>query len=339
MAMEAATTKQDSESVEGVSSFAKSLFLGEIHEDLVFPYPPSVQEKEPRVKELVDSAREWSETIYDQRKAEEDRWIGDDMIRELGDRGLMGLYVPDRVRRPGAVADRLLPRVRGVRPDRRDLVGRHGRAPVDRHEGHRALRQRRAEGALPARPGQRAQAGRVRADRAERRVRRLPRRVARGEAARRLVEAERPQALHRQRLQGRRVRDVRPRRGRRQGQAHRADPRARHGRLRGRRALRHDGPARERPAPAPLQRRPRAARRTCSASPARASASRCTSSTTGACRSARGRSAAPSGCSTGSSSTSRSASSSAGRSATSSSSRRRSAGWSRSRSAWSRWPT
>jgi acyl-CoA dehydrogenase family protein 9 len=94
MAMEAATTKQDSGTVEGVSSFAKSMFLGEIHEELVFPYPPSVQEKEPRVKELVDSAREWSETIYDQRAAEEAGWLGDDMIRELGERGLMGLYVP-----------------------------------------------------------------------------------------------------------------------------------------------------------------------------------------------------------------------------------------------------
>jgi len=93
MAMEAATTKQDEGTVEGVSSFAKSLFLGEIHEDLVFPYPPSVQDKEPRVKELVDSLHDWAAT-YDQRAAEDDRWIGDDKMAELGERGLMGLYVP-----------------------------------------------------------------------------------------------------------------------------------------------------------------------------------------------------------------------------------------------------
>ena len=42
MTTEAATTKQESEQAEGVSSFAKSLFLGEIHEDLAFPYPPAV---------------------------------------------------------------------------------------------------------------------------------------------------------------------------------------------------------------------------------------------------------------------------------------------------------
>lgn len=94
MAMEAASTKQDDEPVEGVSSFAKSLFLGEIHEDLVFPYPPSVQDQDPRIQELVDSVRELGATKYDQRKYEEERWIGDDMVRELGERGLLGLYVP-----------------------------------------------------------------------------------------------------------------------------------------------------------------------------------------------------------------------------------------------------
>jgi len=30
---------REKEAQEGVSSFAKSLFLGEIHEELVFPYP------------------------------------------------------------------------------------------------------------------------------------------------------------------------------------------------------------------------------------------------------------------------------------------------------------
>ena len=49
--MEAATTEQDTPPIEGVSSFAKSLFLGEIHEDLVFPFPKpdeAEQEQDPR---------------------------------------------------------------------------------------------------------------------------------------------------------------------------------------------------------------------------------------------------------------------------------------------------
>src|SRR4051812_16881974 len=91
--MEAATTKQKPDSEHAVSSFAKSLFLGEIHEEMVFPYPKPDDEEEQRIRTLVDQAREWGAT-YDQRKAEEERWLGDDNIKELGERGLMGLYVP-----------------------------------------------------------------------------------------------------------------------------------------------------------------------------------------------------------------------------------------------------
>jgi acyl-CoA dehydrogenase family protein 9 len=76
-----------------VSSFSKSLFLGEIHEELVFPYPRPDDEEQARIRHLVKQAREFGST-YDQRKVEEDRWIGDDRIAELGERGLMGLYVP-----------------------------------------------------------------------------------------------------------------------------------------------------------------------------------------------------------------------------------------------------
>jgi acyl-CoA dehydrogenase family protein 9 len=92
--LEAATTRQDTPEQQGVSSFAKSLFLGEIHEELVFPYPQPSEEQQQRTRELVRQAREFG-AGYDQRKVEDDRWIGDDKIRELGERGLLGLYVPE----------------------------------------------------------------------------------------------------------------------------------------------------------------------------------------------------------------------------------------------------
>ena len=91
--MEAATTEQDTDPQQGVSSFAKSLFLGEIHEDLVFPFPQPEDEDRKRTSHLVAQAREFGET-YDQREAEEKRWVGDGNIRDLGERGLLGLYVP-----------------------------------------------------------------------------------------------------------------------------------------------------------------------------------------------------------------------------------------------------
>src|SRR3954468_18105443 len=91
--MKAATTTQDTAPKQGVSSFSKSLFLGEIHEELVFPYPKPDGNEQERIRKLVAQAREFGAS-YDQREVEEDRWIGDDKIAELGERGLTGLYVP-----------------------------------------------------------------------------------------------------------------------------------------------------------------------------------------------------------------------------------------------------
>ena len=94
--MEAATTAQPTPPVEGVSSFAKSLFLGEIHEELVFPYPKSDEAERAKVRGLVASLREFADESIDQREIEDRRWLGDDVVRGLGERGLMGLHVPER---------------------------------------------------------------------------------------------------------------------------------------------------------------------------------------------------------------------------------------------------
>ena len=92
---EATTTTQDTSRVEGVSSFSKSLFLGEIHEEVVFPFPRPRDEEREKVRRLIGSLRECAEEHYDWRQAEENRWVGDDFIRELGERGILGLYVPE----------------------------------------------------------------------------------------------------------------------------------------------------------------------------------------------------------------------------------------------------
>ena len=92
--MEAATTKQATSSVEGVSSFAKSLFLGEVHEDVVFPYPKPDPAEQEKIRGLVAAMREIGARI-DPRGMEEERWVPDELLAELGERGLMGLYVPE----------------------------------------------------------------------------------------------------------------------------------------------------------------------------------------------------------------------------------------------------
>ncbi|HEU0024236.1 MAG TPA: acyl-CoA dehydrogenase family protein, partial [Thermoleophilaceae bacterium] len=91
--MEAAATLERPPDERSVSSFAKSLFLGQIHEDLVFPYPEPDPAEQERIRTLITALREMP---YDPREVEESRWIGDDTIAELGERGLLGLYVPEQ---------------------------------------------------------------------------------------------------------------------------------------------------------------------------------------------------------------------------------------------------
>ncbi len=89
--MEAATTEQKPDDQERVSSFAKSLFLGEIPEELVFPFPTPDDEEQDHIRALCESVRE---VPYDVDEVEEKRWVGDKTIKEMGERGLLGLYVP-----------------------------------------------------------------------------------------------------------------------------------------------------------------------------------------------------------------------------------------------------
>jgi acyl-CoA dehydrogenase family member 9 len=81
------------EAQEGVSSFAKSLFLGEIHEDLVFPWPSPDPEEQDRIRELNARVRDYCAENYDPRQVEAERWIPDQVLRDLGEIGALGLYV------------------------------------------------------------------------------------------------------------------------------------------------------------------------------------------------------------------------------------------------------
>jgi len=81
------------ESKEGVSSFAKSLFLGEIHQELVFPWPSPDREEQDRIRELNAKIRDYCAEHYDPRQVEEERWIPERVLRDLGEIGALGLYV------------------------------------------------------------------------------------------------------------------------------------------------------------------------------------------------------------------------------------------------------
>ena len=93
--MTEAATATRATAVKECSSFSKALFLGEIHEGLVFPWPQTDPAEQDRIRALIASARELGESI-DPQEIEERRWIGDRVVRELGERGLCGLYVDER---------------------------------------------------------------------------------------------------------------------------------------------------------------------------------------------------------------------------------------------------
>lgn len=82
-------------SATAVSSFTKSLALGEIHEGLVFPYPMSDETEAEKVRGLIRGFRAYAEEHIDSRRIDETGVIEDQVFRDLGDLGVMGLYVDE----------------------------------------------------------------------------------------------------------------------------------------------------------------------------------------------------------------------------------------------------
>ncbi|HSI80461.1 MAG TPA: acyl-CoA dehydrogenase family protein [Solirubrobacterales bacterium] len=95
--MEASAPERPAEPAAGqpASSFAKSLFRGEIHEEMVFPWPEPDPTEQDRIRSLIGALREIA-ADYDPRQAERERWVGDATIRSLGEAGICGLHVPER---------------------------------------------------------------------------------------------------------------------------------------------------------------------------------------------------------------------------------------------------
>ncbi|MDX6644152.1 MAG: acyl-CoA dehydrogenase family er 9, partial [Solirubrobacteraceae bacterium] len=85
----------DATTTTAVTSFSKALMLGEIHEDMVFPYPIPSGEEADRVRGLVQAFRSYAAEHIDSHRIDEEGWIPDEVFTDLGELGLMGLYVPE----------------------------------------------------------------------------------------------------------------------------------------------------------------------------------------------------------------------------------------------------
>ncbi|MGI8939330.1 MAG: acyl-CoA dehydrogenase family protein [Iamia sp.] len=73
-------------------SFSAAMFAGRLEGDMVTPFPTPDPSEVEKVKRLVSTLREVT-ADYDPAQAEADRWVGDDLLRDLGEAGLMGLYI------------------------------------------------------------------------------------------------------------------------------------------------------------------------------------------------------------------------------------------------------
>jgi acyl-CoA dehydrogenase family protein 9 len=74
-------------------SFTRGLFLGEIHEDMVLPFPRFDPDERARVESLLQELERWAEDEYDATEVEKAGQLPEGIWRELGERGMLGLYV------------------------------------------------------------------------------------------------------------------------------------------------------------------------------------------------------------------------------------------------------
>jgi len=76
-------------------SFSKSLFAGNIEQDLVFPYPVIDKEEEENLKLILDSFRQFAKDNIDSAKFDEEGEIPKEVLAGLGELGLLGMSIPE----------------------------------------------------------------------------------------------------------------------------------------------------------------------------------------------------------------------------------------------------
>jgi acyl-CoA dehydrogenase family protein 9 len=77
-------------------SFTKSMFLGELREDLVFPFPSLGAEEKESLRMILDALRAWAKENVDSAKLDREGQFPDSIREGLHDLGLMGLAIPEQ---------------------------------------------------------------------------------------------------------------------------------------------------------------------------------------------------------------------------------------------------
>ncbi len=79
-------------------SFVRGLFAGAIHDELLFPYPAPLPERDPEeartVRRLLAELERMSNGLIDSARFDEEETVPEDVIRALADAGFLALSIP-----------------------------------------------------------------------------------------------------------------------------------------------------------------------------------------------------------------------------------------------------
>jgi acyl-CoA dehydrogenase family member 9 len=85
-------------------SFTKSMFLGEVREELVFPFPVLEHDEKEALTAILDSMRDWAASSVSSSKMDHDARFPDEVRQGMHELGLMGVSIPEEYGGFGASA-------------------------------------------------------------------------------------------------------------------------------------------------------------------------------------------------------------------------------------------
>src|SRR5438093_11792007 len=85
-------------------SFTKSIFLGELREDLMLPFPKLSDDEDEAQRMILDSFHAWASHAVDRKKHDHDGKFADGVREGMAELGLMGLNIPEQYGGFGASA-------------------------------------------------------------------------------------------------------------------------------------------------------------------------------------------------------------------------------------------
>ncbi|HEX4943761.1 MAG TPA: acyl-CoA dehydrogenase family protein [Usitatibacteraceae bacterium] len=85
-------------------SFTKGIFLGELREDLLFPFPELTPQDKENLNAILGSFRAWASATVDSPRLDRDGRFGDEVRAGMAELGMMGLNIPEEYGGFGASA-------------------------------------------------------------------------------------------------------------------------------------------------------------------------------------------------------------------------------------------